>query len=349
MNKSRRGHSVAWALGFAALLAFGSVEAGAQDNNAACTLRGRDSVLSNGATVKACLDLTGLDNQTVVIPKNVTRIDSRGFALCETSESRGGLADIVYVMDQSGSMALSNVWVSPDARDTVYLNSGVQLRRVLRRRPTEQLRDHDRRVPGRDAHGEQDQSRQGSARQQPLHRLLVRRSVQPARHRLPGAIDYQAQRAPDSRAGYLGFAGGLEGTVSPRQLNTPANIAAVKQPIDIRNRSNTNYTVSLTQAKQWLNTPALSPNPTKAIIFLSDGKPTGPSSNPQAYLSLIDSNMPPVYGIFLGVPRVDTLLLSEVSRAHRRQVLPHPAESPRQPAHRGGEHPEHHLPPIPAQ
>ncbi|MEO7426944.1 MAG: hypothetical protein ABI036_17280, partial [Fibrobacteria bacterium] len=86
-----------------------------------CSLRGADTVLSTGATVKRCLDLSALDNKTVVIPANVTRIDNTGFALCESSEQSGGQADIVYAMDQSGSMGIKFVWISPDLKDTIWL------------------------------------------------------------------------------------------------------------------------------------------------------------------------------------------------------------------------------------
>ena len=298
----------AWVGAMLAVLAAG---AGAQDNNAACTLRGRDTVLTSGLTVKKCLDVPALNGQIVTIPKNVTRIDNTGFALCEASETLGGLADIVYVMDQSGSMALEYVWVSPNGQDTIYVNSLYSCGNSYTQ-------------ADRTNYGTMTVLNQGGTRQvnklnpakDPRDRCTDLWSGDPFSQRaiaFRGAIDYQAQRAPASRAGYIGFAGELMGTTSPRQLNTPANITAVQQEIVIRNQNNTNYTIPLTQAKTWLNNAAMSPNSNKAIIFLSDGKPTQPSNNPQAYLSLLGADMPPVYGIFLGVPRQDTLLLAELS------------------------------------
>lgn len=314
MNKSRCGNIGRWALGGAILLSLG-LEAGAQDNNAACTLRGKDTVLVSGTTVKACLDVDALNNQTVVIPSNVTRIDNTGFSLCETSQTQGGLADIVYVMDQSGSMALNFAWVSPDGRDTVYMhgingnicpnnpyttadqnNFGTMT--VLSETGTRQVKKLN---PAKDPRTLCTDYWAGDPYSQ---RAIALRS----------AIDYQAQRAPNSRAGYVGFAGSLSGATTPRALNTPALVTQVKANINILNQGGTNYTVGLDQAKQWLNNPTFSPNPTKGIIFVSDGKPTEPGSNPLAYLDLLQTGMPPVYGIFLGVPRPDTLRLSELSQ-----------------------------------
>nr|MDQ3001575.1 hypothetical protein [Fibrobacterota bacterium] len=104
-----------------ALLAAGNLHA--QPATAECSLRGADTLLITGVTTKKCLDVAALNGTSTIIPSNVTRIDNNGFSLCESSEQSGGQADIVYVMDQSGSMGLKFIWISPNLKDTVFLES----------------------------------------------------------------------------------------------------------------------------------------------------------------------------------------------------------------------------------
>ena len=97
-----------------AAVLFGFCASGIQAQpTAECRLRGADTTLVTGVTIKKCLDLDALNGKSIEIPSNVTRIDNTGFSLCESSEQSGGQADIVYVMDQSGSMGISYVWISP--------------------------------------------------------------------------------------------------------------------------------------------------------------------------------------------------------------------------------------------
>lgn len=309
MRKSPFGLGGPW-VGLSIIVLLGGMEIQAQVKSS-CTLRGRDTLTSTGVTVRQCLDLAALDAQTVVIPANVTRIDNDGFSLCETSETQGGLADIVYVMDQSGSMGLGNVWISSSGLDTVWLHGTSNC-------------GGNYTTADRNNFGSITVLNQGGTRQvnklNPAKdpRLLCNDywSGDPYSQRaiaLRGAIEYQAQRAPNSRAGYVGFSGSLSGATQPRQLNSQTNINAIQNNINIINSGATNYTIGLNQAKTWLNNPTLSPNPTKAVIFVSDGKPTEPDNELLYLTTTITADMPPVYGIFLGVPRPDTLRLSELS------------------------------------
>lgn len=59
----------------------------------------------------------------------------------------------------------------------------------------------------------------------------------------------------------------------------------IKEAINPSLNNNTNYMVGLDTAKKWLLTPSITSNPTKAIIFLSDGQPTG--TNPDGYLEVL--------------------------------------------------------------
>lgn len=310
-----RRHGGLLGVAFAALaLIAGANQAMAQggDNNAACALKGRDTVIASGSTVRQCLDVASLKGKSYVIPSNVTRIDASGFSLCESSVNQGGLADIVYVMDQSGSMAIGFVWISPNQMDTVYLHGVGNCRNAYS--PADQ--DNYGTVTVLRGTGTIQIKRLNPAKD-PRLLCVDYWSGDPYHQRdiaFRSAIDFQAARAPESRAGYLGFSSGVQGATTPRPLNSPANIAAVKQNITINNGGATNYAVSLEQAKTWLSNPALSPNATKAVIFLSDGKPSPDST---AYLNVLQpaGSMPPVYGIFLGVPRPDTIRLSNLSQA----------------------------------
>lgn len=331
MNKNPSGQNRPWVGPFGLMLGLALVMGNAlqaQDNNATCTLRGRDTVTSTGVSVKQCLDLAALEGKSVVIPSNVARIDNSGFSLCESSVTQGGLADIVYAMDQSGSMALNHIWISPDLKDTVmlhgkggcqgllatdYTNFGTVT--VLSNTGTRQV---SRINPNKTPTGCRDFS--GDPFSQ---RALAFKS----------AIDFQAARAPDSRAGYLGFAGELSSTIAPRQLNTTANVNAVKNNITVGNLGSTNYLVALDQSKKWLLNPTTSPNPTKAVIFLSDGRPTTPDSN--SHLNVLSATyaaapgtMPPVYGIYLGKPNPDTLRLFQLSQMTGAQFFLIPPDRP---------------------
>lgn len=289
-----------------------SLPAMAQGGSSECRLRGADTTLSTGIPGKSCLDPIALNGRNLTIPSNVTRIDNSGFALCESSESTGGLADIVYVLDQSGSMNINYAWISPDKTDTVYLQ-------------------------GLDNCGFQSADSRGfgsitipnatTVRTIPLINpakspaTCTNSSGDPFTQRgvaFKQAIEFQAQRAPNSTAGYLGFAGTVINRVRPLKLNTPTNVTTLEDGIQIRYENATNYTAPLDSAKRWLKNPAITSNPTKAVIFLSDGRPT----QDQARIgTVLDSayagqpgKMPPVYGILMAKPTADTAILDSISR-----------------------------------
>ena len=105
------------------LAALGAAPAHAQTKR--CDLVGRDTTVS-GVTgkFKRCLDLASLKNTTVTVPSNVTRIDNDGLSLCKGSLRLGGDADIVFVVDESGSMEAKYAWINTSVtpRDTLFFN-----------------------------------------------------------------------------------------------------------------------------------------------------------------------------------------------------------------------------------
>ena len=279
-----------------------------------CRLRGADTVINTGATYKKCLDLSALDNKTVIIPANVTRIDNTGFALCESSESQGGDADIVYVMDQSGSMGINYVWVSPNEKDTIFLQDIGGSCNIQ----NADIGSFGSMTIPRDA-GVRTIPKINPAKT-PTN--CTSTSGDPYTQRgiaFKGAIDVQAARAPNSTAGFIGFAESIVGQVAPLKLNSTANIARIKASMNPALVGGTNYTVGLDQSKKWLLQPAFTSNPTKAVIFLSDGRPTTDSAGIAKVLSATypaqPGVMPPVYGIFMGQPTTDTTRLADLSRS----------------------------------
>jgi hypothetical protein len=62
--------------------------------------------LSGEVTYRKCLDLDAIEGTTITAPGNVTRIAQDGFSFCANAFKTdvGGEADIVYLLDNSGSM-----------------------------------------------------------------------------------------------------------------------------------------------------------------------------------------------------------------------------------------------------
>lgn len=312
-------------LAFIGLLTVGAAQA---QPTADCSLRGADTTVA-GVTVKKCLDLDALNGKTVVIPSNVTRIDNNGFSLCESSEQSGGQADIVYVMDQSGSMGIRYIWISTDLKDTVYLESTAGCGYS-----NSDLTGFGSVTLPNDA-GVRQVTRVNPAKPPTLCTSF---SGDPYTQRgiaFKQAIDFQAARAPKSTAGYMGFAANVIDPIKPLILNVPANVTRLKAAMGPALNNNTNYKAPLDTAKKWLLTPATSPNPTKAVIFLSDGQPTAPSGNPDAYLDVLSATypampgtMPPVFGIFMGRPTADTAKLADLSKRTGGQFWLIPSSRP---------------------
>jgi hypothetical protein len=313
-------------LGFLGLLTLGAAHA---QTSSDCSLRGADTTLATGVTVKKCLDLDALNGKTVVIPSNVTRIDNNGFSLCESSEQSGGQADIVYVMDQSGSMGINYIWISPDLKDTVYLESTANCGYV-----NADITGFGTITLPNDA-GVRQVTRVNPAKPPTKCTSF---SGDPYTQRgiaFKQAIDFQAARAPRSTAGYMGFAANVIDPIKPLILNVPANVTRLKAAMRPALNNSTNYKAPLDTAKKWLLTPATASNPTQAIIFLSDGQPTTPTNNPDAYLDVLAATyppmpgvMPPVFGIFMGRPTADTAKLADLSKRTGGQFWLIPSSRP---------------------
>ena len=141
-------------------------------------------------------------------------------------------------------------------------------------------------------------------------------------------IDYIASLSANSTVGYVPFATTIVPQVAPvgvgagpqRPLTlTTGNITLLKSRAIIDpTGGSTNYDIPLDSAKTWLNNRAITPSLTnkKAIIFITDGAPNPPQNDGFAKLNgvfiHIDKNIP-IYGIFISAPLSDTTKLKHLS------------------------------------
>ena len=287
-----------------------------------CDLVSKDTTI-NGAPAKQCLDIDSLAGKTVVIPSNVTRLDNQGFALCTKSVVTGGDADIVFILDQSGSMNLPDntgqshppvAYVS--GNDTLYYQSDAGCTNPA---PLGVITI---------------QPRVGAAIQ--LVRITSNAGClspagDPFKVRalaVSRAIDYIASVSSKSTVGYLPFSTGIQPPFAPpgpgagpqRPLAlTAANITLLKSRAIIDpTGGNTNYDIPLDSSKAWLNNRAITPSLTNkhVIIFISDGAPNpavndGFAKNASGFIH-IDKNIP-IYSVFLGNANSDTSKLKRLS------------------------------------
>lgn len=316
--------AIAFARGIFAALVLGLGAAQAQTKR--CDLVGRDTTVT-GVTgkFKRCLDLSALKNATVTVPSNVTRIDNDGLSLCKGSLRLGGDADIVFVLDESGSMEAKFAWINTavSPQDTLFFygtggcsstaTSGTMTYNVFETThgqaatPTTKTVNLLNSATGcRDWSGDPYNVRAVAVRQ---------------------AIDSMARTSLISTAGYLGFAGGVRSPVAPLPVSVPANVTTLKNNIYIEFQGATNYSASLRQAKTWLTNPAIIKTPKQAIVFLSDGAPNPPDSNGIALTT--DGKMPPIYSIYLaGVATPDTANLKNLSTLTGGQFFRVPPQDP---------------------
>lgn len=272
----------------------------AQSGPLRCDVVGVPKVQPDGSIHRACLDLTRLQGDTLVLPRNATRFAEDGLALCKGAVREGGLADIAYILDQSGSMYANYMHVHPTTGDTTFFENlgGCSTMRerdtvgratlLFEESGTQRIKvlNPARSIAGCNAYAGDPYGQRGVA--------------------FRNAIQYQSEISPSSTAGYLGFNSG----VTDRQVLlalTPANVQTLKNSIVMRS-GGTNYGPPLDTAKRWMNNATLTQTPKQAIIFLSDGKPY------DNYMGLLsDGKLPPIYGIFLGNQNADFSKLKQLA------------------------------------
>ncbi|MEO7423799.1 MAG: chitobiase/beta-hexosaminidase C-terminal domain-containing protein [Fibrobacteria bacterium] len=291
--------------------AFGWLGAsGAQAQTKRCDLEGRDTtIVGNPAHFRRCLDLSALKNNTITVPSNVTRIDNDGLALCKGSLRLGGDADIMFVLDESGSMGTNRAWINTSVtpNDTLFYYSDTSctnkstngtvsytiFETVGAANPVKTTVSVSRlnSNTGCSAFSGDPYKVRATAVEQAIDNMLNSGST-------------------ISTAGFVGFAAGNRTMQSPLTL-TSANVATLHNKIFIEEQGGTNYYDALNQAKSWLKNPAMIKTPKQAIVFISDGRPTQGGNS----LTLVDGTMPPIYSIYLATNATpDTVILDSLSK-----------------------------------
>lgn len=297
-----------------AMLLLAAVLAGAaQAQSKRCDLEGKDTTTTPGnAHFRKCLDLASLDGKSINIPSNVSRIDNDGLSLCTSSDSSGGLVDIAYVYDNSGSMSVGFAFIANNG-DTTFYEKATNCTNV----------DGQGKIITNGTVTIQQWNAAGTAPNPKSVPKLVSNAgcteIAGDAYNFRGkayrdAITSQHDRSRQSSAGIMSFTGSVANVQDPLVLSD-ANLATVLGRINAASGGSTDYGPPLDTAKRWLTTSVTS-NPKKAIIFLSDGKP-----NNTNYLPLVDANMPPIYGIYIGKANADTARLFELSQLTKGQFF----------------------------
>ncbi len=256
---------------------------------------------SGEATYNKCIDFAAIQGTTVNVPKNVTRISADGISFCSGvfTQAGAGNADIVFIYDNSGSMASKVAYVDAALNDTVfYYQNGTSTacninvtgpmiyQTLIGTRTISKLASAGCNTISGDPY---------YARGQVIQK----------------AIDFLVANSPTSTAGAVSFTDKTAHLRSPLQLSLASNATLVKNSIVLDSSGGTYYGPPLQQAKDWLTDPAIIKTQRQAIIFISDGAPTD-TTGTNSYLNI--SGLPPVYSIYLGDAAVpDTLKLKQLS------------------------------------
>lgn len=215
-----------------------------------------------------CVSADDWDGLTITVPSNVTRISRGGLKVCLADSAVFTSADIVYIVDFSGSMA------------QCYRNPGdpYYQRADAIRAGYEYQRDS---VPG------------STFGYLGFTTYLVETS------RYSGQYDYCEGGGEDYLAGdhILEL---VDPSVAANQTSIEDMIAIVEHDQLLDGVSGTNYYRPLREALHWFQDGDLSPNPNKAIVFITDGNPTSGISDHREIVDSLELMGVPIYGIYMG-------------------------------------------------
>jgi hypothetical protein len=237
---------------------------------------------SGESSFNKCIDYGGMQGKTVELPSNVTRISQDGISFCENAINTGTTldADIVYMMDNSGSM-----------KDGDVVN-GVKT------------------SPG-DPNGIRDQVIRRAMRQQRGSTNVTTAGFL-SFVGLGGKVDPSVEKILGPEAAKLQHPIDISRVGDPNETNlktllhkvwkyAPSEAANAKVAVSARTAL-TYWTDALTLAVNWLSPDSnYAKTSNRAIILVSDGA----ISDMNQVLALVGSHksngtMPPVFGIHLG-------------------------------------------------
>ncbi|MBD3345833.1 MAG: hypothetical protein GF401_12290 [Chitinivibrionales bacterium] len=233
-----------------------------------------------------CIEPRNIAGDTIHIPPEITRISKNGLAICPRIFPQIVPADIVYIVDHSGSMKGNvNGIVIQDA-DTFYCADGCTNTQGTR---TVVYEDGEIELPIC-----------GSCSK-------LSDAGDPLRQRanaIKTAIAKQKERAPTSTAGYIDFATTVISAIRPDSLSKQTHYDALMSDIAVKwdkDNQSTHYNYPLDSALKWLGDPFVAKTEKQVIVFLSDGEPKD-TNDVGEYKSLLAPNPTRfvIYGIFLG-------------------------------------------------
>ncbi|MEN9307340.1 MAG: hypothetical protein RL173_1272 [Fibrobacterota bacterium] len=260
-----------------------------------------------------CMDLSKLDGTSLTVPGSVTRLSTDGVVLCEGGGARAPGTDIVYIIDQSGSMTSfkESQFILPHGKDTINFKGCSSWKSGGKTYPgTVPLVDYlgysvklldstwfDSAMANCEPAGDPYQARAAVVQ---------------------AAILKQSQLAPTSQAAWIGFGTTYQSSKMFQLGANPSRDSLVRGVIR-QNLDKTYYAPPVGWARAMLQgaangtkTMAPSPNKRKAIIMVSDGAPNDWSdvapmllggakvkAPDSATWTLPDLKSPPVYGFML--------------------------------------------------
>lgn len=272
-----------------------------------------DLGVPNGVT-GACIDPELLDGKTVRVPANVTRIGEGGLALCTPTKVQKLSSDIVYVVDNSASMAAWGFWIPAGTADTVWYipdcgnsDAADTSKKVAFRRR------HFGGTTGADSlQWDTLVQMTGKTRPSVIDAGNCKEANDPYSMRAQAvrvALNHQAAFDSGSMAGVVFFNSKVTQKF-PMDTLGKAGLAYLQVQTGLYNSaSGTLWAPPFDTAMRWLaNIPATGRS--KAIILISDGEPSDESK----YIpKLGQDGQPPIYAIYLGsakdaTPRLDAVV-----------------------------------------
>jgi len=272
-----------------------------------------DLGVPTGAT-GACIDPTTLAGKTLRVPANVTRIGEGGLALCTPTTVQKLSSDIVYVVDNSASMAAWGFWIPAGTTDTSWYipdcgsskSADTGMKVAFRKR-------HFGGKTGVDSlQWDTLFQMTGKTRPSVVDAGNCKEANDPYSMRAQAvrvALNHQAAFDSGSMAGVVFFNSKVTQKFPMDTLDKAGLSSLLTQTGLYTSASGTLWAPPFDTAMRWLAaTPTTGRS--KAIILISDGEPSDDSK----YTVLLGKDgQPPIYAIYLGkstdaTPKLDAVV-----------------------------------------
>ncbi|MDD5674645.1 MAG: VWA domain-containing protein, partial [Chitinivibrionales bacterium] len=232
-----------------------------------------------------CLDSASMAGKVISVPGNITRIAVDGLKLCLSDQNVTSPADIVYIMDLSGSM-----WPQYNPSGDPYFKRADAIKAGFDYQVDS--------VPG------------SYAGYLGFANAIINKNVSPYNGNFTYGY-YNASNAfiTQSNQRFLGYH-----LLSPRNVSIPLAQDSLDTIYTWLNHDQhlnnsvggTDYHVALSQAATWFGNSTYSPHPNnRVIIFVTDGQPNGAAY--QNDVNLLISQKVKIYGVYLGSDNMGVL------------------------------------------